>query len=121
MTGTTAFHEAVFSLLRDVSQNIILPHYQSLTSDQIDEKSPDDLVTVADRLAEERLAEGLARIIPGVPIVGEEAAHADPSVLDRLSGQDGLGKPAASLDIIFDMDRSARRIAGEVIGETDRT
>ncbi|MDZ4306970.1 inositol monophosphatase [Allopontixanthobacter sp.] len=86
MTEATAFHEAVFSLLRDVSQNIILPHYQSLTSDQIDEKSPDDLVTVADCLAEERLAEGLARIIPGVPIVGEEAAHADPSVLDRLSG-----------------------------------
>ena len=42
-------------------------------------------------------------------------------VLDRLSGQGGLGKPATSLDIIFDMDRSARRIAGEVIGGTDRT
>ncbi len=42
-------------------------------------------------------------------------------VLDRLSGQGGLGKPASSLDIVLDMDRSARRVAAEVIGETDRT
>ena len=26
------------------------------------------------------------RLAPGVPVVGEEAAHADPAVLDRLTG-----------------------------------
>ena len=32
------------------------------------------------------LTPALAKLAPDVPIVGEEAAHADPSVLDRLSG-----------------------------------
>ncbi|MEO6386849.1 MAG: inositol monophosphatase family protein [Croceibacterium sp.] len=80
-----AFHEAVHGLLREVTQTAILPYYQSLTQEQIIAKAADDVVTVADRLAEEMLAEGLAKIIPGLPVVGEEAAHADPSVLDRLA------------------------------------
>jgi len=81
-----AFHQAVHDLLREVSDQAILPHYQSLAADQVTAKAADDVVTVADNLAEEMLAEGLARIIPGLPIVGEEAAHADPAVLDRLAG-----------------------------------
>src|SRR3546814_1233686 len=32
------------------------------------------------------LAEGLAAIDPSLAIVGEEAAHADPALLDRLAG-----------------------------------
>ena len=46
--------------------------------------SVDDFVTVADNLAEDMLGEGLSRIIPGLAIVGEEAVHADATVLDRL-------------------------------------
>jgi len=80
------FHQAVHDLLRKVSQEAILPHYQALAAHQIEAKAADDVVTVADRLAEEMLEEGLAKIIPGLPIVGEEAVHGDPSVLDRLSG-----------------------------------
>ena len=81
-----AFHRAVHDLLRDVSQKAILPYYQTLAAHQIEEKAADDVVTVADKLAEELLTEGLGKIIPGLPVVGEEAAFADPSVLDRLSG-----------------------------------
>lgn len=81
-----AFHQAVHDLLREVSQKAILPHYQSLAAHQVTAKAADDVVTVADNLAEEMLAEGLARIVPGLPIVGEEAAHADPRVLERLAG-----------------------------------
>lgn len=86
MSDIMAFHQAVHDLLREVSQKAILPHYQSLAAHQVTAKAADDVVTVADNLAEEMLAEGLARIVPGLPIVGEEAAHADPSVLDRLAG-----------------------------------
>jgi len=86
MSDIMAFHQAVHDLLRDVSQRAILPHYQSLAAHQIEEKAADDFVTVADKLSEEMLAEGLAKIIPGLPIVGEEAAYADPSVLERLAG-----------------------------------
>lgn len=80
-----SLHDQVTALLRKVSREVVLPHFRSLTADQIEEKAADDVVTVADKLSEEMLAEGLGKIIPGLPIVGEEAAHADPSVLDRLS------------------------------------
>ena len=79
-------NEAVAALLRKVAQEAILPHYRSLSSHQVENKAADDVVTVADHLAEEMLAEGLAAIDPSLAIVGEEAAHADPSVLERLSG-----------------------------------
>lgn len=81
-----AFHRAVHDLLREVSQTAILPYYQALAAHQIEEKAADDFVTVADRLSEDMLAEGLGKIVPGLPVVGEEAAHADPSVLERLAG-----------------------------------
>jgi fructose-1,6-bisphosphatase/inositol monophosphatase family enzyme len=76
----------MLALLRDVSQRAILPYYQTLAEHEIIAKAADDVVTVADRLAEEMLAEGLEKIVPGLGIVGEEAAHADPSVMGRLSG-----------------------------------
>ena len=88
----TQLHGAVHALLREVSERAILPHYQQLESHQVEVKDAggiatvDDVVTVADHLAEELLEEGLAKIVPGLPVVGEEAAHADPAVLDRLAG-----------------------------------
>lgn len=86
MNDIAAFHAAVEQLLRTVADTAILPHYRTLAADQVFAKDADDVVTVADRLSEEMLAEGLERIIPGLPVVGEEAAHADPAVLDRLAG-----------------------------------
>ncbi len=80
-----ALDAAMQALFRDVSDTVILPHYQTLTSDQISEKSHDDLVTVADTLSEEMLEKGLSAILPGLPIVGEEAAFADPAILTRLN------------------------------------
>jgi len=86
VSDITAFHAAVHDLLRDVSRTAILPYYQKLAAHEVHAKAADDVVTVADNLAEEMLEQGLAKIIPGLPVVGEEAAHADPSVQDRLSG-----------------------------------
>ena len=80
-----ALHTAMEALLCRVAETAILPHYRSLSEDQISEKAEDDLVTVADRQAEAMLAEGLEAILPGLPIVGEEATYADPSILSRLS------------------------------------
>lgn len=76
--------EAVAALMRDAATRAILPRYQSLTADQIDAKAADDVVTVADKEAELILAEGLAKILPEAAIVGEEATHADPALLERL-------------------------------------
>lgn len=81
---SVALDTEVAALLRDVARAVVLPRYRSLAADQIIEKSPGDLVTIADRESEAMLAEGLARILPEAAIVGEEAVHADPSLADRL-------------------------------------
>ena len=72
-------------LLRDVTAKVILPRYQRLAADQVTAKLADDVVTIADHESEALLAEGLARIAD-LPVVGEEAAFADDSVFNRLSG-----------------------------------
>ena len=81
---TKALTGPVAALMRDAAERAILPRWQTLTADQIDAKAADDVVTVADKETELILAEGLARILPDATIVGEEAAHADPALLDRL-------------------------------------
>jgi len=71
-------------LLARVAREAILPRYQHLSAGDVTEKAVDDLVTVADTHAEDLLSEALARILPEAAIVGEEAAHADPTVLRHL-------------------------------------
>ena len=81
---TFGLSKAVQAVMRDAAERAILPRYQTLTADQIDAKAVDDVVTIADSEAELILAEGLAAILPEAAIVGEEAVHADPALLDRL-------------------------------------
>lgn len=74
----------VHAIMREASERAIMPRYQTLATHEIISKAVDDVVTVADREAEQILADRLAALLPEAAIVGEEAAHADPSVLDRL-------------------------------------
>jgi fructose-1,6-bisphosphatase/inositol monophosphatase family enzyme len=73
-------------LLREVTEKAILPRYQNLRHGEIEDKGGDDPVTVADREAEAMLREGLERLAPGLAFVGEEAAHANPNVMQHLCG-----------------------------------
>ena len=84
MAFSPALHDGVFACLREAANRAILPRYQHLKPGEIIEKAADDLVTIADRESEAILAEGLARLLPEAAIVGEEAAYADPSLLQRL-------------------------------------
>jgi fructose-1,6-bisphosphatase/inositol monophosphatase family enzyme len=70
--------------MREAAARAILPRYRKLADDEISEKSAGDTVTVADRDSEAILNEGLARLIPEAAIVGEEAAHGNPALFDRL-------------------------------------
>ena len=81
-------HE-VATAIRDACTRAILPRWRALAAHEITDKAADDVVTVADHESEEILAEALARLLPEAAIVGEEAAHADPALLDRLGG-DGV-------------------------------
>jgi fructose-1,6-bisphosphatase/inositol monophosphatase family enzyme len=65
----------------------IMPRFRQLAAHEIDQKSgPHDLVTDADRLAEEYLTEALTALLPGSVVVGEEAVHADPASYAAIRG-----------------------------------
>lgn len=85
----------------------IMPRYRQLAAHEIVEKNgPHDLVTTADRLAEEHLTASLSRLLPGSVVVGEEAVHADPTVYEELSGE-------APVWIVDPVDGTRQFVRGE--------
>ncbi|MFT3967121.1 MAG: inositol monophosphatase family protein [Sphingobium sp.] len=76
--------EGVERLLREVARDVVMPRFRNLAAHEVQEKAADDLVTIADQESEIRLSEGLAALLPGAGIVGEEACAADPRVQDRI-------------------------------------
>jgi len=82
----SALDEEIHDLLRFAAERAILPRWRALADHEVSHKAADDPVTIADHECEAFLTEALMRLAPGVPVVGEEAAHADPAVLDRLTG-----------------------------------
>jgi fructose-1,6-bisphosphatase/inositol monophosphatase family enzyme len=76
----------VEAIMREASERAIVPRYRTLAAHEVTDKAADDVVTVADHEAEAILFERLAALLPEAALVGEEAAHDDPSVLDGLSG-----------------------------------
>jgi len=82
VTGTLT--TSVRAAMEDAARTAILPRYQALAAGEIEDKGGNDPVTVADRESEAMLAQSLARIVPEATVVGEEATHADPSLLHKL-------------------------------------
>lgn len=78
-------NQAVADLIRTVARDVVLHHYRQLSAAQIAEKTPGDLVTIADKESELRLNAGLALILPDASIVGEEAVAADPVLIERVN------------------------------------
>ncbi|GAB2611197.1 inositol monophosphatase [Paractinoplanes abujensis] len=76
--------DQVGELIREVAATIVLPRFRHLSSDEIAQKAPGDLVTIADKESEQALTRGLTALLPGSVVVGEESVAADPRVLDRL-------------------------------------
>ena len=67
--------------MRDVAASVVMPRFRSLAPGEVAEKSPGEVVTIADREAEARLHDGLDRLGVGARILGEEAASEDPGLL----------------------------------------
>jgi len=76
--------DAVTVLLREVAATIIMPRFRALKSGEVEEKSPDDFVTIADRESEAALIAGLKAIVPASTVIGEEMCHARPELLQGL-------------------------------------
>jgi len=83
----SALDDELRDLMRFAAQRSMLPRFRQLSAHEVEMKGVDDPVTIVDREVEAFLTEALTRLAPGVAVVGEEAAHADPEVLKALSGQ----------------------------------
>jgi fructose-1,6-bisphosphatase/inositol monophosphatase family enzyme len=97
----------VADLIREVAAAELLPRFRNLSKDDIRLKRPGDVVTVADVASEQRLATGLAKILPGVPVVGEEAVENDASLLDLI------GRRGEACWIVDPLDGTANFAAGK--------
>jgi fructose-1,6-bisphosphatase/inositol monophosphatase family enzyme len=98
---------AVEAVVREAAAAEIMPRYRQLAAHEIIEKTgPHDLVTIADRRAEEHLTAALTELLPGSVVVGEEAVHTDPSVYDALRGE-------APVWIVDPVDGTRQFVRGE--------
>ncbi|MET9497614.1 inositol monophosphatase family protein [Streptomyces sp. NPDC006552] len=101
-------------LLTDVERTVraaaaaeITPRFRQLAAHEIQQKSaPHDLVTVADRRAEEYLTRELPALLPGSVVVGEEAVAADPATYDAIRG-------AAPVWIVDPVDGTRQFVHGD--------
>lgn len=120
--------ERVVELMRETAAAELLPRFRALAEEDIRQKRPGDFVTVADVASEQRLAAGLARILPGVPVVGEEAVEKEPGLLDLIARPseacwivdplDGTKNFAEGRDrfaIIVALVRDARAVGGWIL------
>jgi fructose-1,6-bisphosphatase/inositol monophosphatase family enzyme len=76
----------VATFIRETAQTEILPRFQALRQEDIREKKPGDLVTVADLASERRLTRLLGDAAPDSVVLGEESVAQDPRLLELLGG-----------------------------------
>ena len=103
---TQAEWAGVTRLLREAGRSEVMPRFRNLRRSDIRMKSgPGDLVTEADVAAEAMITAGLGAMFPGCAVVGEEAAAADPALMNQLAG--------ASLAFVVDpIDGTSNFVAG---------
>jgi fructose-1,6-bisphosphatase/inositol monophosphatase family enzyme len=78
----------VAALIAEAAAAEIMPRFAKLGAGDIREKAPGDLVTVADEAMERRLDPLLLALTPGALMVGEEATHANPALLEQVGDAD---------------------------------
>lgn len=94
----------VTEVLREAAEAVIVPRFRALAEGEVREKTPGEVVTVADREAEDYIAPRLRSLLDA-PVVGEEAAAADPGLAEALHRA-----PAAW--IVDPLDGTANFVAG---------
>lgn len=106
LSPASALRHEVGALIYEISQTTILPRFKALADGEIKTKSgPNDLVTIADEEAEEKLTDRLSQLLPGSVVIGEEATAADDSILNRFAGDDPVW-------VIDPIDGTANFVAG---------
>ncbi|WP_433387927.1 inositol monophosphatase family protein [Micromonospora sp. KLBMP9576] len=95
----------VGALLRETADQVVLPLFRKLDDADVSEKAPGELVTVADRRAEEMISAALRRLRPGSVVVGEEGVADDPTLLEHLGGR-------ADVWLVDPIDGTSNFVAG---------
>ena len=95
----------VTEIIREVAATEIVPRFRTLAVDDIREKKPGDLVTIADEATERALEARLGDLMPGSVVVGEEAVARDAAILGRIT-------EAAPAWIVDPVDGTANFAAG---------
>lgn len=86
MVSMNTLLQDVENLMRDVAEQEVLSRFGRLERAEIQAKrGPGDIVTKADLEAENRLIEGLSKLLPESTTVGEEECFHNPDLLLRLS------------------------------------
>ncbi len=98
--------ETIARFIRETAAVAIVPRFRQLRQEDIREKKPGDLVTIADLEAERLLDERLLAAMPGSAVLGEEAAAKDPARLKLLAGE-------APVWVIDPIDGTANFARGE--------
>lgn len=91
--------------MREVARDIVRPRFERLQRHEVEEKSPGEMVTVVDRLAEWRLSAGLSALLPGSLVIGEEAAAKDADLVGRLN--------EVTVWLVDPLDGTANFVAGD--------
>lgn len=123
---SAALNASVEAIMREANARAIIPHYRTLSSDQIDSKEPDDVVTVADKESEAFLTERLIELLPEATVVGEEAAFADKATLaplrdslcwivDPLDGTNNFAKGKAPFGILIALADKGETLGGWIL------
>jgi fructose-1,6-bisphosphatase/inositol monophosphatase family enzyme len=84
----SALLDEVEDVMRTVASQVIVPRFGALADGDVEDKGEGDLVTVADREAEQLLSESLLDLLPGARVVGEEQTARQPSLLEHLDEGD---------------------------------
>ncbi len=74
----------LYNLLRQTAETIILPRFNNLDGNEIEEKSPGDRVTIADKEAEHQLIAGLKAMGTDALFLGEESTAENPKLLELV-------------------------------------
>ncbi|MFI7603891.1 inositol monophosphatase family protein [Micromonospora sp. NPDC049366] len=76
----------VGALLQEAADEVVVPLFRKLDAADVAEKAPGEIVTVADRRAEELISARLRELRPDSVVVGEEAVADDRDLLRHLDG-----------------------------------
>jgi fructose-1,6-bisphosphatase/inositol monophosphatase family enzyme len=96
--------DVVTGILWEAAQAAVLPRFRALAEGEVAEKSPGEVVTVADREAEALISRRLRELLDA-PVVGEEASAADPTLPTAL-------RQAPAAWLVDPLDGTANFVAG---------